>query len=73
MERENMVEELAQIVGRENVLASEMDLMLYGYDASLYKGRPDCIVLPGSTEEVSNIVKFAHREGIPIVKPGSRT
>jgi glycolate oxidase len=73
MERENMVEELAQIVGRENVLASEMDLMLYGYDASLYKGRPDCIVLPGSTEEVSNIVKFAHREGIPIVARGSGT
>jgi glycolate oxidase len=73
MERENMVEELAQIVGRENVLASEMDLMLYGYDASLYKGRPDCIVLPGSTEEVSKIVKFAHREGIPIVARGSGT
>jgi glycolate oxidase len=73
MERGNMVEELAQIVGRENVLASEMDLMLYGYDASLYKGRPDCIVLPGSTEEVSKIVKFAHREGIPIIARGSGT
>jgi glycolate oxidase len=73
MERGNMVEEVAQIVGRENVLASEMDLMLYGYDASLYKGRPDCIVLPGSTEEVSKIVKLAHREGIPIVARGSGT
>lgn len=73
MERENMVEELAQIVGRENVLASEMDLMLYGYDASLYKGRPDCIVLPGSTEEISKIVQFAHREGIPIIARGSGT
>jgi glycolate oxidase len=73
MERENMVEELAQIVGRENVLASEMDLMLYGYDASLYKGKPDCIVLPGSPEEVSKIVKFGHTEGIPIVARGSGT
>lgn len=73
MERENMVDELAQIAGRENVLASEMDLMLYGYDASLYKGRPDCIVLPGSTEEVSKIVRFAHKEGIPIVARGSGT
>ncbi len=73
MEREKMVEELAQIVGRENVLASEMDLMLYGYDASLYKGRPDCIVLPVSTGEVSKIVKFARKEGIPIVARGSGT
>ncbi len=73
MEREKMVDELAQIVGGENVLVSEMDLMLYGYDASLYKGRPDCIVLPGSTEEVSKIVRFAHKEGLPIVARGSGT
>ncbi len=73
MERERMVDELAQIVGRENVLVSEMDLMLYGYDASLYRGRPDCIILPGSTEEVSKIVGFAHKEGIPIVARGSGT
>ncbi len=73
MERENMVEELAQIVGRENLLASEMDLMLYGYDASLYKGRPDYVVLPASTEDVSKIVKLARKEGIPIVPRGSGT
>ncbi len=73
MERESMVDELAQIVGRENALVSEMDLMLYGYDASLYRGRPDCIILPGSTEEVSKIVGFAHKEGIPIVARGSGT
>ena len=73
MERERMANELAQIVGRENVLVSEMDLMLYGYDASLYRGRPDCIVLPGSTEEVSKIVGFAHKEGIPIIARGSGT
>jgi glycolate oxidase len=73
MEREKMVDELTQIVGRENVLTSEMDLMLYGYDASLYKGRPDCIVLPGSAEEVSKIVTFAHGEEIPIVARGSGT
>lgn len=73
MERETMVEELAQIVGRENVLASEMDLMLYGYDASLYRGRPDCIALPGSTEEVSKIVKFARGGRIPVVARGSGT
>lgn len=73
MERGTMIEELAQIVGMENVLASEMDLMLYGYDASLYRGRPDCIVLPGSTGEVSKIVRFAHGEGIPIVARGSGT
>ena len=73
MKREKMVEELALMVGEDNVLSSETDLMLYGYDASLYKGKPDCIVLPGSTEDVSKVVKFAHRKGIPILPRGSGT
>ncbi len=73
MEREKIVEELVRIVGKENVLSSETDLLLYGYDASLFRGRPDLIVLPGSTEEVSHIVKFAHGNGIPVVPRGSGT
>ena len=73
MDREKMIEELTKIVGKENVLSSETDLMLYGYDASLFKGKPECIVLPGSTDEVSRIVKFAHGEGIHVVARGSGT
>ncbi len=73
MEREKMIEELAKIVGKENVLATETDLLLYGYDASLFKGKPDFIVLPGSTEEVSQIVQFAHGNKIPIIARGSGT
>jgi len=73
MEREKMIEELIKIVGKENVLSSETDLLLYGYDASLFKGKPDCIALPGSTEEVSKIVKFAHGSGIPVIGRGSGT
>lgn len=73
MDRNQMIEELSKIVGKENVLYSETDLLLYGYDASLFKARPDCIVLPGSTEEVSRIVKFAHQHRIPIVARGSGT
>src|SRR4030067_2778178 len=73
MERERMVEELIKIVGKENVLSSETDLMLYGYDASLFRAKPDWVVLPDSTEEVSKIVKFAHENGIHVVARGSGT
>ncbi len=73
MERQEMIEEMTKIVGKENVLSSETDLLLYGYDASLFKGKPDCIVLPGSTEEISKIVKFAHGSGIPVIGRGSGT
>jgi glycolate oxidase len=73
MEREKMTEELARIAGRENVLSSETDLLLYGYDASLFRAKPEGIVLPGSTEEVSNIVRFAFENGIHVVARGSGT
>ncbi len=73
MDRGKMFEELLLIVGKDNVLSSETDLMLYGYDASLYKGKPECIVFPGSTEEVSRVVRFAHERGIPILPRGSGT
>src|SRR4030043_1747458 len=73
MEREKLVEELSKIVGKENVLSSETDLLLYGYDASLFKGKPDCIAFPGSTQEVSEIVRFCHREKIPVIARGSGT
>jgi glycolate oxidase subunit GlcD len=73
MERERLVEQLKEIVGPENVLASKMDLALYSYDASLDKAMPDVVVLPGSTEEVSKIVSLAHREKIPVIGRGSGT
>ena len=73
MEREKLIEGMTKIVGKENVLSSETDLLLYGYDASLIRGKPDCIVLPGSTEEVSKVMKFAHEVGVHVIGRGSGT
>jgi glycolate oxidase subunit GlcD len=69
----DFIKKLEEIVGPEFVSCSEMDLTLYGYDASLDRGRPDAVVLPDSTEEVSALVALAHREKIPIVARGSGT
>ena len=73
MNKETLITRLKDIVGEDNVLFSEMDLTLYGYDASMEKGRPDAVVLPGSTEEVSQIMALAHEDKIPIVGRGSGT
>ena len=73
MDRQELVTHLEQIVGPENVLTSEMDLMLYSYDASLDKAKPDVVVLPDSTVEVSKIMTLAHNEKIPILGRGSGT
>lgn len=73
MDNEKIITRLKEIVDPDYVLSSEMDLVLYGYDASLVRGKPDAVVLPDSTEEVSKIVALAHNQGIPIVARGSGT
>ncbi len=73
MEKQTLIDRLKTIVGPEYVLNSEMDLTLYGYDASLEKGKPDVVVLPKSTEEVSGVVGLAHKEKIPVIGRGSGT
>ena len=73
MDKTLLIEKLGEIVGPEYVLSSDMDRELYGYDASLIRARPDVIVLPGSTEEVSRVAALAGREKIPIIARGSGT
>ncbi len=73
METAELIDRLQKIVEPDYVLSSEMDLTLYGYDASLERGRPDVVVLPGSTEEVSRVVALAYGEKIPVVARGSGT
>jgi glycolate oxidase subunit GlcD len=73
MESNALVSGLAEIVGSEYVLSSEMDLTLYGYDASLERGKADVVVLPDSAEEVSRVVALAHKEKIPVIARGSGT
>ena len=47
--------------------------MLYEYDASIEKGRPDCVVFPKSTEDVVRIVKVATEHKLAVVGRGAGT
>ena len=73
MDKNELVQALTRILGPEQVLFSETDLLVYSYDGSLHSALPDVVVLPRSTEEVSAIVALASKEGIPIVARGSGT
>ena len=73
MNSQDLVARLKEIVDPEYVLSSEMDLTLYGYDASLERGRPDVVVVPASTEEVSKVAALAYESKVPIVARGSGT
>jgi len=73
MNKEALISRLKEIVGDAYVLSSDMDLTLYGYDASLEKGKPDVVVTPDSTEQVSQVVSLAYQERIPVIGRGSGT
>src|SRR5579883_2459910 len=68
-----LVEALGAVVGARYVLSSDYDLMLYEYDASIDRARPDVVVFPASTAEVSAIVKLANQRNIPFVARGAGT
>jgi len=68
-----MMQELIEIVGRENVTDQIEELVPYSYDASMNVHRPDAAVWPESTEQVSQIVKFANEQKIPVIPRGAGT
>ena len=69
----NLIRELQKLLGPAAVLHRAEDLALYEYDASVEKGRPDAVVFPTTTEDVSRIVKLAVEHNVPIVGRGAGT
>jgi len=68
-----LIRELEKLLGSSSVLARQEDLLLYEYDGSVEKGRPDVVVFPTSTAHVSSIVKLAAKHNVPIVGRGAGT
>jgi glycolate oxidase len=64
------LKELQTIVGKKHVLTEPEDLVAYSYDGTFAEHRPDVIVQPDSTEQVSDVIKVAWREEIPVVPRG---
>ena len=70
-----MIEKFVEILGKENVLTEEEDLFCYSYDATfdVRTELPDLVLMPKSTEQVSEIVKIAAENKIPIYPRGAGT
>jgi len=73
MDMATVKERLKEIVGDEYVLSSDVDLMLYGYDAYLEMRKPDAVVIPDGTDQVSRVVKLAYEAGVPVTARGAAT
>lgn len=66
---------LHNIVGRKNVITSEEKLFAYSHDEtpSQYSHSPEVVVLPRSAEEISEIIRMANEELIPVTPRGGGT
>jgi glycolate oxidase len=69
----SLIHELIALLRAPNVLDKPEDLILYEYDGSVEKGRPDLVAFPHTTAEVSQIVKIANKFEVPIVGRGAGT
>lgn len=68
----DVLAELRGIVGDAHVLSLDGDVEPFSRDATpLFRARPDAVVLPASTEEVSAILSLASRRGIPVTPRGA--
>jgi len=70
---ERVKQALIDIVGERGYTDNLIDLVSYSYDASEHKHRPLCAVLVESAEQVSEVLKLANRELIPVVPRGAGT
>ena len=70
---QGILAELRRIVGTRSVLVDKERMEAYSHDetdADEYGHMPEVVVLPTATEQVSEIVKLANRELIPVTPRG---
>ncbi len=69
-----IVERLRAALPDNAVIEDDIELKAYECDGlAAYRCPPMCAVLPGSTEEVSAVMRICHEEGVPVVPRGSGT
>ena len=66
--KEKIVAELEKIIGAEYVSTALSDLYSYSEDMTENEPSwPDFVVMPGSVEEIQEILRLANREKIPVI------
>jgi glycolate oxidase len=69
-----IVSRLKDVLSDEHVISDPTQTRAYECDAlTAYACQPLCVVLPGTTGEVSAVLRVCHEEGVPVVPRGSGT
>ncbi len=67
------IRDLKRAVGRPHVLWRPEEVVAYEYDGAIERAAPQAVVLPATTEEVSEVVRIASRHGLPVIPRGAGT
>jgi glycolate oxidase len=68
-----IVNKLKEIVGEDNLIESEIDLICYSRDMSVHQGVPEVVVFPEKTDQIQEIMKLANEHKIPVIPRGAGT
>src|SRR5438105_7487631 len=70
----SLIDRLRPIVGRDALLSSPSDLLVYECDGyTIAKNRPDVVVFPTSTEQVVQVVRLCNELDVPFLPRGAGT
>ncbi|MCZ6842264.1 MAG: FAD-binding protein [SAR324 cluster bacterium] len=73
-QRAKLIKALRGAVGTENVLHSQAERFVYGYDASVFRGTDVlAVAFPVNTEQVSRLVSLAREVGVAVIARGAGT
>ncbi len=73
---EVFIKELETILGKENIIIDPNNMQDYSHDEFTFvelRHLPDIVVKPHNTQQISEIVKFANKNKIPITPRGGGT
>ncbi len=71
MIKEEHLEYISSIVGKENVKSDKAHQIAYSYDATKERFEPDAVVFPRDEQDISKILKFCNEHKIIIVPRGA--
>src|SRR5438874_4818820 len=70
----SLIDRLRTIVGRDGLLASPSDLLVYECDGfTIAKNKPDVVVFPTTTDQVVQIVHVCNEYDVPFLARGAGT
>ncbi|QWC23893.1 glycolate oxidase subunit GlcD [Bacillus haikouensis] len=70
----SLKKQFIEVVGEDHYRDSSAERLVYSYDATPnFQSMPDAVIVPRTTQEVSEIVKLCNEHRVPIVPRGSGT